>query len=151
MVQVIYDHNGTIDKFIGDAIMVIFGAPKAMEPGQQINQASQCAHAMQKKLKELNHSWIKEQIDLAMRIGIHHGPVVAGTFGSAERSDYTVIGPTVNIASRIEGQCTPGDVFASKDVCSLLPDNASELIGEFELKGVEGKRDLYRLIDAAAP
>ncbi|MBT6436033.1 MAG: response regulator [Deltaproteobacteria bacterium] len=151
MVQVIYEHNGTIDKFIGDAIMIIFGAPRAMVPEQQVEQAAKCAHGMQARLHELNVSWEKQNVDLAMRIGIHHGPVVAGTFGSTERSDYTVIGPTVNIASRIEGQCLPGQVFASQEVSLLLPNAASTALGEFELKGVEGKRHLHRLLDLSQP
>jgi len=131
--------------------MIIFGAPRAMVPEQQVEQAAKCAHGMQARLQELNVSWEQQNVDLAMRIGIHHGPVVAGTFGSTERSDYTVIGPTVNIASRIEGQCLPGQVFASREVSLLLPNDASTALGEFELKGVEGKRHLHRLLDLSQP
>ncbi len=146
MVEVIYQHGGTIDKFIGDAVMVVFGAPKRMEPQGQVIQAVQCAHAMQARLGELNQVWKTEGMDMQMRIGIHHGPVVAGTFGSVDRSDYTVIGPTVNMASRIESKCLPGQVYASEEVCEFLPKESSQRVNDFELKGIQGKVPLYRLV-----
>ena len=147
MVQIIYRHGGTVDKFIGDAIMVIFGAPKELLPKDQAYRAAACAKDMQEKMLELNSKWEKEGIPhLKMRIGIHQGPLVVGTFGCPERSDYTSIGPTVNIASRIESACEPGEVFISGELCDFLPEEMTEMAGMYELKGLTGEQYLYRLI-----
>ncbi|MEC9466723.1 MAG: adenylate/guanylate cyclase domain-containing protein, partial [Myxococcota bacterium] len=147
MVRVIYQHGGTIDKFIGDAVMVIFGAPKVMVGKEQALKAVQCALAMQAKLDELNARWDDDALkSLQMRIGIHHGPLVVGTFGSEERSDYTAIGPTVNTASRVESACEPGDILVSGEICDFLPEAMAEEAGLFELKGVGEQVPLYRII-----
>ena len=145
MNDVIFEHGGTIDKFIGDAIMVIFGAPKPLVAPEQAEKAVACARAMQKAMVGLNQKWQEDGTpELKMRIGIHHGPSVVGTFGSEKRSDYTAIGPTVNMASRIESVCVPGQVFVSG--CDFLPEDAAEEAGEFDLKGIEGKATLYRVV-----
>ena len=146
MNNVIFEHGGTVDKFIGDAIMVIFGAPNAMDPEIQAQKATDCALRMQEAMVDLNKAWAKDEIpELQMRIGIHHGPVVVGHFGSEMRSDYTAIGPTVNLASRVEGHCAPGEVYISGEVCDYLPENKTSEAGSFELKGVSGERTLYKL------
>ena len=82
---------------------------------------------------------------LKMRIGLHRGPAVVGNIGSAQRSDYTAIGPTVNIASRIETASSPGAVFVSQAVAQHLSYRV-ESRGEFELKGVENAEELFEVI-----
>ena len=152
MTKVIFAHNGTIDKFVGDAIMVIFGAPTESSPRDQAHAASHCALAMQACIRELNENWNDPDInELKMRIGIHQGPAVVGSFGSEIRSDYTAIGPTVNLASRIESACSPGEVFVSGEVCDFLPETAAEGAGVFELKGIANEQRLYRLVPTAFP
>ena len=147
MNDVIFQHGGTVDKFIGDAIMVIFGAPVSMDPETQAQKATECALRMQEAMVELNQSWAEDDIpELQMRIGIHHGPVVVGHFGSEMRSDYTAIGPTVNQASRVESHCAPGEVYISGEVCDYLAEDKAAEVGSFELKGVSGERTLYKLL-----
>ena len=80
-----------------------------------------------------------------MRIGIHHGPAVVGNFGNPKRSDYSAIGSTVNIASRIESVCEPGAVFLSDTLCNLIDRRQFVHAGSFALKGIDGKITLYKL------
>ena len=147
MNQVIFEHGGTIDKFIGDAIMVLFGAPQDMSPQEQVRRATDCAKAMQRRMTALTEDWKNDGAGhLQMRIGIHHGSAVVGNFGSAQRSDYTAIGPTVNMASRIESAAEPGEVFVSKTTSSLMMEGTTTEVGAFELKGIEGKATLYKVV-----
>ncbi len=105
MVGIVERYDGTVDKYIGDALMVLFGAPLAKE--DDADRAVQCAFAMRKGLEELNidlrRDSPKKFRPLRIGIGIHTGDVVAGSIGSANRLEYTVIGDAVNLASRIEG------------------------------------------------
>ena len=147
MNEVIFEHGGTIDKFIGDAIMVLFGAPQDMLPAEQVRRATDCAKAMQRAMHQLTQAWKHDGAgDIKMRIGIHHGPAVVGNFGSAQRSDYTAIGPTVNLASRIESASTAGQVFVSEATAMLMGEGTSMKVGEFELKGIEGSTKLFQLV-----
>ena len=147
MNEIIFEHGGTIDKFIGDSIMVIFGAPTESPAAEQAKQAAQCALAMQAAMTGLNRQWQGENIpELQMRIGIHQGPVMVGNFGSKRRSDYTAIGPTVNKASRIEGRCQPGQVFISAELYDFLDEEMAEKIGSYNLRGIEGDHNLYKLV-----
>ena len=147
MNEVIFEHGGTIDKFIGDAIMVLFGAPQDMSPQEQVKRATYCAKVMQERMGDLAHQWRNDGAGhLQMRIGIHHGSAVVGNFGSAQRSDYTAIGPCVNMAARIESASEPGEVFISEATAKLMGEGATAEVGAFELKGIEGKATLYRVI-----
>ncbi len=105
MVAVVERYDGTVDKFIGDALMVLFGAPLAKEDDAE--RAVQAAFAMRMELARLNgelkRTFRKKYSPIRIGIGIHTGEVVAGSIGSANRLEYTVIGDAVNLASRIEG------------------------------------------------
>ena len=101
-------------------------------------------------MSELNDKWGQENIpEIEMRIGLHFGPLVVGNFGGEKRSDYTAIGSTVNLASRIETACKPGEIFMSGEICDFLGEDDFEEAGSFSLKGLEGKTYLYRLKKAS--
>ncbi|MFM7314375.1 MAG: adenylate/guanylate cyclase domain-containing protein [Cyanobium sp.] len=112
MVEVITAHGGTIDKFIGDAVMAVFGSPVGRGPTEEAQAAVRCALAMVERLQELNQSWSQQQPlegeeplpsePLANGVGLASGPVVAGQIGSPQRLEFTVIGDTVNLAARLE-------------------------------------------------
>ena len=101
MVRVIRQHGGVVDKYIGDAIMVVYGIPKQL--GDEATRAVRTAAGMQSALTELNKTRAKRGLPpLRQGIGIHYGTAVAGNVGTLERLQYTVVGDTVNYASRLE-------------------------------------------------
>jgi adenylate cyclase len=122
MVDIIFDHEGTLDKFIGDAVMAIFGAPSDV-PDHAV-RAVQCALTMRRHLQQRNAATNIEGEDVHIRIGINSGPVVAGDIGSARRVDYTVVGNTVNVAARLE---------------ALVAKSGSIVIGESTRKALAGR------------
>jgi len=148
MVEVIIEQGGTIDKFIGDAIMATFGAPDSSK-----DDAIRAVHAavnMQTKLTAWNKTRIAQgKFPLNTGIGIHSGPVVAGNIGSEKKMEYTVIGDTVNTASRIE-QLTKNyesAILISEQTYKLLSDEFKvEALPPIEVKGKEIPLNLYRII-----
>ena len=106
IIEIIFQHQGTIDKFIGDSIMVVFGAPITQPNHAQL--AVNCAIAIQQKIHELNH---QADFPIAMGIGINSGGVIAGCLGSDQRMDYTVLGDVVNTAARLESQAKPNQIL----------------------------------------
>ena len=102
MTTTVLDHGGTVDKYIGDAIMAFWGAPQPCE--QHAVEACRTALANQARLNQLRDGWEKKGLPaLRARIGLHTGTAIVGNFGSPSRLDYTAIGDTVNVASRLEG------------------------------------------------
>jgi len=103
----VIEHGGWVNKYIGDGVMAVFGAPALRTTPEQIGQdalsAVRCAVAIRGRLVELNERWHAEDLPaVGMRIGIHTGPLVAAIVGSRRRVEYTVLGGTVNVASRLE-------------------------------------------------
>ena len=99
-------HGGTIDKFIGDCVMIFFGAPDEMTPEAQAYRCAEMARQIQEYVDSAEWG-----TDLSVRVGISTGEAVVGHFGSEFRSDYTVIGHTVNLAARLESVCPPGSIL----------------------------------------
>jgi adenylate cyclase len=138
MTRVIFDNGGTIDKFMGDAILALYGAPEELTPNEQVRRAIASARQMQRSLELLNHRWQKQGIaKIQFRCGIHQGTAVVGMFGSPERSDYTAIGPSVNIASRIQEVANPGSILVSAAVADYLEEDEIIKFRPLKLKGVD--------------
>lgn len=111
--EVVFKHQGSIDKFMGDSIMVLFGAPEARE--DDVDRALMCAVEMQIAMRDLNLEHLRERLpQVFLGIGVNTGTVMAGRFGSALYSEYTVIGEEVNLASRIEAFSLRGQVLISE-------------------------------------
>lgn len=138
MTEAIFANGGTVDKFMGDGIMALFGAPEDCSPNEQVRRAVQTAKSMQRSLNQLNEQWATQGIPtVRFRCGIHQGTAVVGMFGSAERSDYTAIGPTVNIAARIQAAAEPDCILVSAAVADYLDDEELRKREPLKLKGVD--------------
>jgi GAF domain-containing protein/class 3 adenylate cyclase len=138
MTRAVFDNGGTIDKFMGDAILALFGAPEELTPNEQVRRAVASARQMRRALEKLNQRWQDQGIDaVQFRCGIHQGTAVVGMFGSSERSDYTAIGPSVNIASRIQAVADPGAILVSAAVADYLEEEEIVKGSPLKLKGVD--------------
>ena len=114
MVDVIMNHGGTIDEFLGDAVLAIFGAPILAEDDAQ--RALACAIAMQHAMEGVNGKLSDEGLpSLQMGIAVHTGEVVAGNIGSQRRAKYGIVGAAVNLVTRIEEFTTGGQILCSED------------------------------------
>ena len=144
--SVIIDNNGTIDKFIGDAIMAFWGAPDADD--KQIVNACRAALICQHKLRGLNKYWtVKEQPVLITRIGLHSGTAVVGNVGSTERMNYTALGDSVNLAARLEAinKMYGTYIMISEAVVAGLPSNF--ITRPIDIVAVKGKNKGVRIFE----
>ncbi len=126
MSQIALEFGGTIDKFIGDAIMVFFGDPETKGEKQDAIHCVKMAMAMQKRAMELQELWHSRGISqpLEVRMGIDTGYCTVGDFGSEQRLDYTVFGSPVNLASRLEHEASPNEILISESTYLLIKDVA---------------------------
>lgn len=138
MTEVIFACNGTVDKFMGDGVMALFGAPEELSPQAQARHGVTAIQHMYQALHGLNQRWQTQGIEpVQFRCGLHQGDAVVGLFGSSVRADYTAIGPCVNIASRLQEAAVPNGALVSETVAQHL--SPSE-IGEgfsLSLRGVD--------------
>lgn len=126
MVAAVFKEGGTLDKFIGDAVMAVWGNLDTMDPEKEVRAALQTALGMHAGLRDMNAELEQEKWPpLAMGIGVHHGPAIVGNIGSEERMEPTVIGDTVNLASRLEGlsKVYGAKILASGEVAELAGDD----------------------------
>jgi adenylate cyclase len=125
MSQIAAEYGATLDKFIGDAIVIFFGDPHTLGPRQDAVQCVRMAIAMQQRMGELQQRWKDMGIHKAfeIRIGINSGFCDVGNFGSNLRMDYTIIGREVNLAARLEQAAEPGGILISRDTHDLVQDD----------------------------
>jgi adenylate cyclase len=144
MTKAVFDNGGSVDKFMGDAILALFGAPEELTPNEQVRRAVNTARAMLRALEQLNQLWREQGVfdaternRVEFRCGIHQGTAVVGMFGSSERADYTAIGPSVNIAARLQQAAVPGTILVSAAVADYLREDEIIKGSPLELKGVD--------------
>jgi adenylate cyclase len=156
MVGIVMEENGVVDKYIGDAIMAVFGAP-VPKPGDAVN-AVRAAVRMRTALRHLNARLAERGIPaLRTGIGIHTGPVVAGNIGSEKRMEYTVIGDAVNLASRLESNTKDlgvnvlisddtyqrvKDVISARQVKEITVKGRKQPVMTYEVLGIVGEPPL---------
>lgn len=151
MTDIIVKHGGTIDKLMGDSIMVLFGAPSSEV--DDVERSIACAVEMQRAMSEFNlQNSALGLPELFMGIGINTGEVVAGAVGSEHHREYTVIGDEVNLTSRIEAQSLRGQILISENTYRAA--KSFVLVGEPNKVHVKGKREpvsLYDLMGTTRP
>ena len=144
LVPVVQKYGGTIDKFIGDEIMALFGAPIAHEDDAE--RALRAALEMMDALAAFNHS---NGTELGLHAGINTGLVVAGEIGGHDRRDYSVMGDAVNLAARLEQASSDGDIFVGPATYRLTKQRFDfEPIAPLTLKGKEAPVEVHRLLGA---
>jgi adenylate cyclase len=145
MAEVVTAHGGTIDKFQGDAVMAVFGAPEPLEGHAEV--ALRCAIAMQARQTELNSGgWdVADLPEMGVGIGVNTGQVIAGTVGGGGRLEYTVVGDAVNIASRIQNEAEGGEIVATSSTVAAAPSIVCESIGARHVKGREEVVEVFRV------
>lgn len=155
MIDIILKYQGTIDEFIGDAILVIFGAPVKRE--DDAKRAVACSLEMQLAMEEVNaRNRDAGYPEVAQGIGINTGELIVGNIGSEKRSKYGVVGRNVNLTSRIESYTVGGQTFISestlkscgpilsiRDVLEVMPKGVKEPIKIYEIDGIGGEYNIY--------
>lgn len=154
-------HGGIVNKYIGDAIMALFGVPVKLETETEVareaQQAVLCALSVSRRLSQLNREWQAQGLPwITMRIGIYTGPMVAGSFGGLLRMEYTVIGDTVNTAARLEGFDKSVATPNKQHPCRILIGETTykhvqhlcevQLVGECKLKGKKKTIKIYQVL-----
>jgi adenylate cyclase len=152
MTSVIFTNGGTLDKFIGDAIMAVWGNVRSLGMAQDAKNCARAALAMRQELRQLNEKWRGEgRMGLGMGIGINQGEVIVGNVGSQERMDPTVIGDAVNLASRLEGltRIYGVDILVGGSGAELVRDEVHlRSIARVQVKGKTKPVDIFTFVSA---
>ena len=150
MTSEIFSNGGTLDKFIGDAIMAVWGNVRSLGTAQDAKSCARAALGMRRQLSQLNQTWREQgRMGLGMGIGVNHGEVIVGNIGSQERMDPTVIGDSVNLASRLEGLTrTYGvDMLVGASVAELVRDEVYlRSVARVQVKGKTKPVDVFTFI-----
>jgi class 3 adenylate cyclase/tetratricopeptide (TPR) repeat protein/energy-coupling factor transporter ATP-binding protein EcfA2 len=146
LMEEIHKYEGTINQFTGDGVMALFGAPVAHE--DHARRACYSALSIHKAMEEYGERVKSERgVEFRMRIGLNSGPVVVGSIGDDLRMDYTAIGDTTNLASRMESTAKPGTILVSTHTHKLAKDFFKfESLGRVPVKGKEEPQEAYELI-----
>ena len=152
MTSAIFSNGGTLDKFIGDAIMAVWGNVRSLGMAQDAKNCARSALAMRRALRQLNEKWRGEgRMGLGMGIGINQGEVIVGNVGSQERMDPTVIGDAVNLASRLEGltRIYDVDILVGASAAELVRDEVYlRSVARVQAKGKIKPADVFTFIGA---
>jgi len=145
--NIIFEFNGTLDKHIGDSIMGVFGAPVAY--GDDAARAVMAALKMRKEMKKINESVGNSGMKISIGIGISTGEVMAGIFGSLRKKEYTVFGPPVNLASRLERLARPDQILICEETYRQVQGQVRvEKIDVPPIKGIERRLEVYSVMDS---
>ena len=153
MSRIAIDHGGTVDKYMGDGIMVFFGDPESRGAKEDALACVRMAIAMREKIVTLADVWRQAGIlkPPKVRMGIHTGFCTVGNFGSEDRMDYTIIGGAANTAARLQSAATPGEILISYETFAQAREEiACEERGAIEVKGIAYPLATYRVVDAYA-
>jgi class 3 adenylate cyclase len=143
-------YGGTIDKFVGDAVMIFFGAPDRTDDRDHALRAVAMAIDMQRRMVELRRKWLDDGFErpFEVRIGINTGQATIGPFGSEKRVDYTAIGRQVNLAARLQAQCEPGRILISHSTWVLVQSRVTCIPkGEVKVKGIGEPVRVYEIAE----
>jgi len=145
MIRIVHIHDGTLNKIIGDGLLIFFGDPIPME--DHAVRAVRMAIDMQKKIADLKREWLQYGHELGVGIGINTGFMTVGNIGSDIHRDYTVIGNQVNVAARLQSMAKAGQVLISQRTFSKVKDMVSaEPIGEISVKGIHSPVMTYNIL-----
>ncbi|MBI42105.1 adenylate/guanylate cyclase domain-containing protein [uncultured Marinobacter sp.] len=150
MSEVALKYGGTIDKFVGDSIMIFFGDPTSRGLREDAFACVSMAIDMRKHMKIMRQKWRSQGIKtpLEIRMGISTGYATVGNFGAENRMDYTIIGKEVNLASRLESLAQPGEILISHETFSLIKDRIlCRDKGEITVKGFTKPVPIYEVVD----
>ncbi len=149
MSDIAEEHGGTVDKFIGDGVMIFFGDPETRGESEDALACVRMALAMREKVDELRDDWNTraDSANLHVRMGINTGYCTVGNFGSEDRMDYTIVGREVNAASRLESEARRGQILISNTTYELVKDEVTtEPVGEIVVKGLAHGIKTYEVI-----
>jgi len=148
MSEIALHYGGTIDKFVGDAVMVFFGAPELLDATEQAERCVRMALEMREAMYPLRAEWKLKGITQTMQVraGINTGICTVGNFGSENRMDYTIIGNQVNLAARLQSAAPPDGIYMSSKTYSLVEDLVvANHIGSRQFKGIHKAVDVWEL------